>query len=221
VIAQAGTSPPGRALAARVGEAIFNFAQTIEEGRELRSDLHERMAEYGREPTDARFLPDVTLLIGRTRDEIDERLGRLDELVDVDRLLPDLSRFIGIDLAAHPLDGPVPEAPLSAGGQTMQRTLVRAAESEQLTIRQLAERFARSIGHFVAGTPTEVADLMEGWMRAGAADGFVIRIADPEPSLDAFVDLVVPELQRRGIFRTEYSGATFREDLGLPRPPSR
>ncbi|HET6509001.1 MAG TPA: NtaA/DmoA family FMN-dependent monooxygenase [Baekduia sp.] len=218
VIAQAGASGPGKALAARVGDVVFGMPLTIAAAREFRTTLKEMAAGNGRDPEQVKYLPDLTILLGRTRDEVDARLAQLDGLVDIDRLLPDLSRFLAVDLSQHPLDGPVPEPEKTAGGQTVQAVLLQRAHEEDLSIRQLVQHFARTVGLFHAGTPQSLADFMQEWQEAGAADGFVVRIADPEPSLTYFAELVVPELQRRGLFRSNYEGATLRENLGLSRP---
>jgi FMN-dependent oxidoreductase (nitrilotriacetate monooxygenase family) len=218
VIAQAGSSGPGMALAARVADAVFGMRLTVESARDFRDQLRAKAADEGRDPDQVKYLLDVTLLLGRTQEEVDARLAQLDALVDVDGLLPDLSRFLGIDLAQYPLDGPVPQPEQTSGGQTVQRVLLETAEAEKLSIRQLVQHFARTAGLFRAGTAHAVADFMQTWMEAGAADGFVLRIADPDPTLEYVADLLVPELQRRGIFRTDYTGQTLRDDLGLPRP---
>ena len=218
VIAQAGSSGPGMALAARVADTVFAMQLTIESAKAFREKLRGLAAEQGRDPEKVTVLADLSLLVGRTEAEVSARLAQLDALVDIDALLPDLSRFLGIDLSGHPLDGPVPVPDVTAGGQTVQRVLLERAQTEQLTVRQLVQQFARTVGLFTAGTPEQVADFMQEWLEAGACDGFVLRVADPDPSLENIADHLVPELQRRGIFRDSYTGPTLRDDLGLPRP---
>lgn len=126
------------------------------------------------------------------------------------------------DLEKYPLDGPVPEMPETNGPLSRQRLLLEAARRDRLTLWELCLLNAGPRGHLMAvGTPTQIADVMEHWFRNGAADGFNVMPAWLPGSLNDFVDMVIPELQRRGLFRTEYEGMTLRENLGLPRPANR
>ena len=133
-----------------------------------------------------------------------------------------LSDIVALDLRSFPLDGPLPEVPLSNSQQGRQQMVVEMARSENLTIRQLYKRVATARGHRVAvGTATDIADALEEWYRGGAADGFNIMPQVLPAGLNEFVELVIPELQRRGLFRTRYEGRTLRENVGLPRPGNR
>lgn len=223
VIAQAGASAPGKALAARVADIVFGIGSTIEAARQGREELRAAVAERGRDADQVKYLTELILLIGRTEEEVDAKVKELDDLVDVEAMLPDVSRYMGVDLSAHPLDGPVPEPPLTDGGRGVQRTMLERARSENLTIRQLIQVHTRSGGaaRLLTATPVQVADFMESWFEAGAVDGFVLRFADPEDSMVQFVESVVPELQRRGLYHEEYEDGTLRDQLGMARPRDR
>jgi alkanesulfonate monooxygenase len=221
VLAQAGTSPAGRALAARIGELIFAIPQTMGDATRVRAELRALAEGFGRDPDHLKYLPDLHLLLAPTQTEAEERLGSLDAYADPLDSLPELSRLVGVDLGEYPLDGLLPdEIPQTEGFQTWQQHYVSLARSERLTIRQLAIRFAQFPSPVIAGTPESVADRMEEWLTTGAADGFMLRPSQLR-ALDDFVELLVPELQRRGIYHSEYEGTTLRENLGIPRPPGR
>ena len=125
------------------------------------------------------------------------------------------------DLSGYDLDGPVPE-PVDPEMRSRAKVMLDLARRENLTIRQLYLAASSGRGHrSVVGTPAQIADTMQTWMEAGAADGFNIIPASLPGGIEDFVELVVPELQSRGVFRTEYEGSTLRENLGLRRPRSR
>jgi alkanesulfonate monooxygenase SsuD/methylene tetrahydromethanopterin reductase-like flavin-dependent oxidoreductase (luciferase family) len=127
----------------------------------------------------------------------------------------------GIDLSAYDLDGPLPDFEGNKVRMSNPPALVKLARREGLTLRGLAMRFAAARGHFLLkGTPQSIADRMEEWFKAGACDGFIYMPVTLPHALNDFVDLVIPELQRRGLFRREYETRTLREHLGLPRPES-
>ncbi|MEA2909514.1 MAG: hypothetical protein QOJ15_1595, partial [Bradyrhizobium sp.] len=156
------------------------------------------------------------------RDEAQEKFDRLQALIHPELGVAALSDIVGLDLTPFPLDGPLPEVPLSNTQQGRQKVVVDMARSENLTIRQLYKRVATARGHRVAvGTASDIADAREDWYRGGAADGFNIMPQVLPAGLNEFVGLVIPELQRRGLFRTRYEGRTLRENVGLPRPGNR
>lgn len=220
VLIQSGSSPAGRELAAATGDVVFAAHQTLEEAREFYADVKAKAEAHGRQPRDLKILVGVFPYVGRTRREAEEKRQRLQEAVDPIVGLSLLSgQLSNIDLSRYPLDGPLPEVPASNAGQGRRQLLVDLAKREGLSIRELYLRVAGGRGHLeVVGTPGDVADELEAWFRKRGADGFNIMAPYLPGGLEDFVDLVIPELQRRGLFRTEYAGQTLREHLGLPRP---
>lgn len=220
VIVQAGSSDDGQELAAATAEVVFTAQQTLAEGQAFYSGLKQRVVQAGREADSVKIMPGVFPIIGRTEEEAQHKLEELQSLIDPVIGLGLLSAFLGnIDFSKHPLDGPVPELPQTEGWQSRQKLFVDLARRENLTLRQLYQRVAIARGHrVVVGTPERIADQLEDWFVGGAADGFNILAPTLPLGLEAFVDQVVPELQRRDLFRTEYSGSTLREHLGLARP---
>ena len=186
------------------------------------ADLKGRMARYGRNPDHLKIMPGLSITVGRTHDEAVEKQEQLDELLHPDVGLSLLSTRIGHDLTGFPLDGPLPELPENKVIGSRSDVAIAMARSKNMTIRQLYQWFARQRGHagFV-GTPTEVVDQMEQWFNEGACDGFNFLAPVFPIGLNDFVDLVVPEMQRRGLYRTAYEGPTLRDILGLPMPQSR
>ncbi|HYN94748.1 MAG TPA: LLM class flavin-dependent oxidoreductase [Pilimelia sp.] len=224
LLVQAGSSEDGKDFAARYAEAVFTAQQTLADGQAFYADLKARTAAAGRDPEQIKILPGIAPVIGATEAAAQQLAEELADLIVPDYALSQLSGILGVDLFAHPLDGPLPPLP---GEETVQlhqsryRLVVELARRERLTIRQLIGRLGGGRGHrVVAGTPTMIADQIELWFTAGAADGFNIMPPYLPGGLTDFVDQVVPELQHRGLFRTEYTGATLREHYGLPRPTS-
>lgn len=222
VIAQAGSSEDGRALAAEIGEVIFSAARDFETSLAFTTDIKERAVRAGRDPDQVLVLPALTAFVAPSRAQAEDEHRELAALLHPRVALADLEYFLGgVDLSANDLDGPLPELPTSNQASRSGRELIIAlAAQEGLTIRQLAERVSRS-EDAVVGTPADIADHIEEWFTAGAADGFNVAFPYLPTSLTRFTSLVVPELQRRGLFRTEYRGRTLRENLGLDRPRSR
>lgn len=221
VIVQAGSSEPGRELAAQTAEVIFCAWQTYEEANTFYRDIKGRLSKYGRRPDELKVMPGISPVIGRTQREAEERHQQLQELIHPAVGLNILERYIpGVDLSKLDLDGPPPAFASSTNGNKSRLQLVtELAHREGLTMRQVYQRLAGARGHWVVvGTPESIADQMEHWFRNEAADGFNVMPPVLPSSLREFVDLVVPELQRRGLFRTEYEGKTLRENLGLARP---
>src|SRR6185503_18984207 len=222
VIVQAGQSDAGRELAARTAEVLFTVQQQLAPAKAFYADLKARVARCGRSPDSLKIMPGVVTVVGRTRDEAQEKFDRLQALIHPELGVAALSDIVGLDLTPFPLDGPLPDVPLSNSQQGRQQMEVEMARSENLTIRQLYKRVATARGHRVAvGTATDIADALEEWYCGGAADGFNIMPQVLPAGLNEFVELVIPELQRRGLFRTRYEGRTLRENVGLPRPGNR
>ena len=222
VIVQAGQSDDGRDLAAETAEVTFTVQQDLDAARAFYADIKRRAAAYGRPPHAIKVLPGVMTVIGETRAEAAEKYERLQSLLSPELAVKDLSSHFGFDLSAYPLDGPVPEPAPDVEQKGRVKVMVDLARRENLTIRQLYKRVYGQRGHrVVVGTPFEVADALESWFRAGAADGFNILPLTFPRGLQDIVDLLIPELQRRGLFRKEYEGKTLRENLGLPFPENR
>ena len=226
VIFQAGSSEAGRELAARTAEGVFTPQHTLAGAQEFYRDLKGRMAKYGRPPEALKIMPGLNAIVARTAREADEKHRYLQSLIHPDVGLELLSNALGgFDLSEYDIDGPLPDIPDHWGvmtGQTSLRNVVGWAREEGLTIRQLYERFAGASGQrTLKGSPVEVADDMEKWFLGYGVDGFLVQPAYLPGGLDDFVDLVIPELQSRGLFRSDYDGTTLRDNLGLERPSSR
>jgi N-acetyl-S-(2-succino)cysteine monooxygenase len=220
VVVQAGASEDGRALAARTAEVIFVAHQTFDEAKAFYADIKGRLPAFGREPDDVKIMPGIFPVVGRTQQEAEEKFEQLQSLVDPVVGVALLSTVVGVDLSGHDVDGPIPELPETNGPKSRQHLLVDLARRDRLTIRQLYLRIAGARGHQqVVGTPKSIADQLQQWFEEGGADGFNIMAPWFPGGLAEFIELVQPELRRRGLFRTEYEGRTLREHLGLKRPP--
>ncbi|MBK3397004.1 MULTISPECIES: LLM class flavin-dependent oxidoreductase [Methylobacterium] len=219
VLVQAGSSGPGKDLAARTAEIVFTANQTLEEAVDFTRDLKGRMARFGRQPDDLKVMPGLFPVVGRSESEAREKFEELQALIDPVVGLALLSRMVGHDLSGHDPDGPVPELPESEGLKSRQQLMLDLARREGLSLRRLYLRIAGARGHSqIVGTPAQIVDEMEARFRAGGADGFNIMPPTLPGGLDDFIELVLPELRRRGLFRTEYEGTTLRSHLGS-RPP--
>ncbi len=215
VFAQAGNSETGRDFAARHAEMIYAAAQFIEDAQAFYADVKARVVGYGRDPDTLKVMPGLSFTIAGSLQEAQDKFAALEEAVDFSGDL----NLMGHDVSAYPLDGPLPDLPEPENGKGRWRQLTALARRENLTIRQLFLRFNAVRGHrVVLGTATDIADAMQDWFERGAADGFNLIPPLLPSSLEDFVDQVVPELQRRGLFRKEYEGTTLREHLHLPRP---
>lgn len=223
VLVQAGASDTGRELAARTAELVFTAQSTFEQGREFYSDVRSRLARHGRAQDEIKIMPGFYPVVGSTEAEAREKFDYLQSLIQPSVGLAVLGHTIGVqDLEKYPLDGPVPEMADTNGPLSRQRLLLEAARRDKLTLWQLCLLNAGPRGHLMAiGTPSQIADVMEHWFLNSAADGFNVMPAWLPGSLNDFVEMVIPELQRRGLFRKEYEGMTLRENLGLPRPQNR
>jgi alkanesulfonate monooxygenase SsuD/methylene tetrahydromethanopterin reductase-like flavin-dependent oxidoreductase (luciferase family) len=179
------------------------------------------MERIGRPREHLKILPGVLVIVGETEAEAEEKKARLDGLVHPDSGIPNLSMRLGTDASGFDLDAPLPEIPETNASRSGRQTLVELARRENLTVRQLAQLVGGYGGLQMVGTPAMIADQMEAWLSAEACDGFNVMFPYVPGGLDDFVGRVVPELQRREIFRREYEGRTLRENLGLPRPRNR
>jgi FMN-dependent oxidoreductase (nitrilotriacetate monooxygenase family) len=219
VLVQAGASESGMELAAETAEVVFAAQATLEGARTFYANVKSRMAKFNRDPSQLKIMPGLAVTVGRTEDEAKEKFERMQSYIYPDVGVGFLSTRIGFDLRGYPLDGPLPELPKNDVAASRADVVVAMAKKENLTIRQLYERFAGARGHLeIVGTPVQIADRMQEWVEAEAADGFNVILPYFPGGLNDFVDLVIPELQRRGIFRTEYESATLRGNLGLQPP---
>ena len=223
VIAQAGSSDAGRDLAARTADVVFTAQTRIDEAKAFYADIKKRAAAYGRAPDDIKIMPGLTPVLGRTMDEAKANYDYLQSLMPDDVALLSLSHISGgLDLTKFPLDGPLPELPPSNAAKARQALVVKTARDNNMTLRQIARHTAAGTGHRVlVGTPQYMADEIETWLKEEAVDGFNIVCNHYPKPFEDFCTEVVPELQRRGIFRTEYEGTTLRENLGLKVPENR
>jgi alkanesulfonate monooxygenase len=218
VIVQAGASEAGRQLAAETAEVIFASAATLADGQAFYADVKRRTERAGRNPDHLKVLPGALVVVGETAAEARAHRQHLDSLVHFDSAIGELSVRLGTDASGFDPDGPLPEIPETNASRSGRQTLVDLARREGLTVRELAQRTGGYGGLSFVGTPAMIADEMQDWLEQRGCDGFNVMFPYMPAGLDAFVDGVVPELQRRGIFRTEYEGTTLREHLGLPRP---
>jgi FMN-dependent oxidoreductase (nitrilotriacetate monooxygenase family) len=222
IVVQSGSSEPGQQLAARTADVVFTAQQSLESARAFYRELKGRLASFGRQPESLAIMPGFLPVLGGTEKEARDKLGLLDGWTDQSKVIPMLSDRLGHDVSGYDLDGPLPELPASEQLQSRAKLLTDAARRDNLTLRQLAQMVATGRGHAVmCGTPEQIADRMEQWFREGGADGFNVMPAYFPGGLDEFASGVIPILQKRGLFRTEYEGATLREHFGLPRPPGR
>lgn len=220
VIVQAGSSEPGRELAGRFAEVIFTAHQDLASAQEFYHDVKSRLTKYGRTPEEVLILPGVCAFVGKTEAEAREKYEQVTKLIRPEAGLALLSGLTGgWDLSTYDLDGPLPDLPETESQTSRRALIIDIAQKNNYSIRQLYEWIAGVRGHWqLIGTVEQVADQLQEWFENGAADGFNVLPPTTPGGLNDFVDLVVPELQRRGLFRTEYEGKTLRENLGLARP---
>ncbi len=221
VIVQAGASESGRQLAAETAEAVFTAQADIATGQAFYADVKGRMEKAGRDRDHMKILPGCLVVVGDSLDEAREKRALLDSLVHYDSAIASLSIALGNDASGFDPDGPLPEIPESNASKSGRERAIKLAQRENLTVRPLAQRLGGYSGLAMLGTPAMIADEMEEWLVTEASDGFTVMFPYLPGGLDDFVDRVVPELQRRGLFRREYEGVTMRENLGLPRPENR
>jgi FMN-dependent oxidoreductase (nitrilotriacetate monooxygenase family) len=222
VIIQAGGSRPGQELSARSADIVFSVVNGDPVAAKTSYDsLKSRVVANGRAPSDVALLPGVMPIIGETDEQAREELARLQAWLNNPNAMTLVSERLGFDISSYPLDGPIPVFPeKTERSQTFSKILIETARRENMTLRDLYNMTAAARGHWVLpGSPKRIADVLEDWFVSGRADGFMIQPAYFPGAFDAFVDQVVPELERRGVFRREYSGSTLRDHLGIARPP--
>ncbi len=219
VIVQAGASEAGRQLAAETAEVIFAAQATLDAGQRFYTDMQARLATVGRAPASLKILPGAFVVVGESVAEAREKRAKLDSLVHFESSIASLSIALGHDASGFDPDAPLPPIPTSNASHSGRERAVELAEREQLTVRQLAQRLGGYSGLAFVGTPQTIADEMQEWLETRGSDGFNILFPYLPEGLNDFVERVIPELQRRGIFRREYEGSTLRENLGLKRPP--
>jgi alkanesulfonate monooxygenase len=221
VLVQAGVSEDARAFASEFAEVVFTGHLTIEMAKPYYAEVKRHLPEFGRRPDDVKIMPGLIPLVGRTEAEANEKFEYLNALIDPVVASEYLSMLLKTDLSNVPFDKPFPEIDMPPNASWSFHNWIDLAKRERLTHRQLAIRAARGRMNVIKGTPQQIADYMEDWFRQEACDGFNICPPYLPGAFTEFVDMVIPELQRRGLFRTEYEGRTFRDNLGLRRPESR
>ncbi len=221
LIVQAGASEAGKQLAAETAEMVFCSHRNLADGQAFYSDVKGRAKAAGRDPDHVKILPGALVVVGDSEDEAREKRALLDSLVHYDSGIASLSISLGHDASEFDPDGPLPDVPETNASKSGQERVKKLAREEGLTVRQLAGRLGGYSGNAFVGTARTVAEEMETWVMEGGSDGFNVMFPYLPAGLDDFVDKVVPELQRRGVYRTAYEGATLRENLGLPRPSNR
>jgi FMN-dependent oxidoreductase (nitrilotriacetate monooxygenase family) len=216
----AGQSEEGRELAAQHADCLFAVTNTKAAGQAFYADIKGRLDKYGRRPDALRILPGAAAFVGHSEAEADELYEELQALIAPELGVPYLSKLVEMDLSPFPIDGKLPDLSAEVAGiASFRQAIAGMAARDDLTIRQTYERVLPSMGHVVfKGDAKQVADQMEDWYTSNACDGFNITMPVMPRSLNDFVTLVIPELQRRGLFRTEYEGETLREVMGLPVP---
>lgn len=224
VVVQAGSSEVGRDLAARTAEVVFTAQTSLASAQAFYTDLKGRLAAYGRRPESLKIMPGVLIVVAETEALAKEKFESFQDLVEPHVGVALLGRMLGnFDLSGYPPDGPLPELPLTDSGQRSRQVLLtELAARENLNLAQLGRRIAGGRGHYsLIGTPGQIADELQNWFEQGAADGFNVLVPHLPGGLEDVARLLVPELQRRGLFRTEYEGSTLRENLGLQRPANK
>ncbi len=225
VLAQAGASETGKNFAAATAEIVFTPAQNLREAQSFYQDLKGRMPKFGRQPDELKIMPGLNPVVGRTEAEARDKHDYLQSLIH-----PDVGRELlswdlgGIDLSDVPVDQELPYERIKGtlGSTSTLDRIVEMAKAEKMTVRDLYRRYGGARGQqTLVGDPKMIADHMEDWFLNHGVDGFLIQPSVSPAGFRDFVELVVPELQRRGVFRTEYEGRSLRENLGLARPASR
>ena len=221
VIVQAGQSEPGKQLAAETAEVVFAAPRELATAKALYADIKGRMQAIGRDPGHLKILPAAMIVVGDTVEDAKAKRATLDSLVHYDSAIASLSIALGHDASGFDPDAPLPDIPDTNASKSGRAEVLRLAHQENLTVRQLAQRYGGYAGLAFVGTAKTIADEMELWLQEKGADGFTCVFPFLPQGLDDVAEKLVPELQRRGLFRTEYEGSTLREHLGLPRPKNR
>jgi FMN-dependent oxidoreductase (nitrilotriacetate monooxygenase family) len=223
VLFQAGSSEAGKAFASRQADAIFTNQRVLEDAIPFYQDVKQRAAAHGRNPDELLILPGCSPIVGQTPEQAEAKYQEIAGLVNMDAALLYLGRYFNdIDFAQFPLDEPFPDLGNFArnGWESTTDKIKKSAREKHLTLRQVALQ-ATTPRHPFIGTPEYIADTMQAWLKAGAADGFILSGAVLPDGLVDFADHVIPILQKRGLFRTAYEADTLRGNLGLPKPANR
>lgn len=219
VIVQAGQSEPGRQLAAETAEVVFCSPRDLESAKALYADIKSRVTAAGRDREHLKILPAAMIIVGDTLEDAKAKHLELDSFVHYDSAIASLSIALGTDASGFDPDGPLrTEIPETNASKTSRAGVLKLAADEKLTVRQLAQRYGGYSGLTFVGTPQSIADELETWLKEDAADGFTVVFPFLPQGLDAVAERLIPELQRRSLFRHDYEGSTLREHLGLPRP---
>lgn len=220
IILQAGGSGPGQELAAKSADVVFSVTQDLEEARAFYRSVKDRLPNYGRAEDSMVILPGVMPIVGRTEREAHDKLAALQGFISETNALSLLSDRFGIDMSVYDLDGPIPaDLKPSDNYHAFAKVMLDKARRENMRLRDVYNLMAAARGHWVlCGTPEYIADTLEAWFTTGAADGFNIMPSHFPDGLTDFVDMVVPILQQRGLYRTEYEGNTLRDRMGFERP---
>ncbi|KAI1771231.1 Nitrilotriacetate monooxygenase component A/pristinamycin IIA synthase subunit A [Hypoxylon cercidicola] len=222
VIVQAGQSEPGRQLAAETAEVVFCAPRTLEAGKEFFKDIKGRLPAAGRDRDDMKLLPAAFIVIGDTVEEAQAKRLKLDSLVHYESSIASLSISLGCDASTFDPDSPLPtDLPETNASKSGREGVLKLAATEGLTVRQLAQRYGGYSGLAFVGTVETVADEMEQWLVQEGSDGFNVVFPFLPQGLDDVVERLIPELQRRGLFRKDYEGPTLRDHLGLKRPSNK
>src|SRR5215813_2645642 len=221
VIVQAGASDAGRQLAAETAEVVFAAGSNLAGAQRFYADVKGRAERAGRNPDHLKILPGALVIVADTVEEARAKRARLDSLVHYDSAIASLSIALGQDASGFDPEGPLPPIPETNASKSGRERVIELAKRENLNVRQLAQRLGGYGGLAFVGTPATIANEMEQWLVERGSDGFNIMFPYLPQGLDDFVERVVPELQRRGLFRREYPGSTLRDTLGLPRPANR
>lgn len=224
VIVQSGSSDQGREHAARWGELIFTAQISLEHAQAFYADVKSRLARYGRGSEEIKIAPGVFFILGRTEAEARENEAQLNAFVDVPKAAERLAVRLGFDPVDLSLDQPldlqrIKKSAEVNGARSRHDIILDLIRRDKLSLRTLSHRLAGGRGHFhFVGTPLQLADHIETWFEGRAADAFNLMPSVYHRDFPLFIEQVVPELQRRGLFRTAYAGSTLRENLGLKRP---
>jgi alkanesulfonate monooxygenase len=222
VIVQAGASEAGRQLAAETAEAVFTAQSDIAAGQQFYADVKTRMEKIGRAREHMKILPGCFVVVGDTVEQAQAKRAKLDSLVNYANAIASLSIALGHDASKFDPNRPLPDdIPESNASKSGRERAIALGRRENLTVRQLAQRLGGYSGLAMVGTAQTIADQMEEWLETQASDGFTVMFPYLPGGIDDFVEQVVPELQRRGLFRRDYEGVTLRDHLGLPHPKNR
>jgi FMN-dependent oxidoreductase (nitrilotriacetate monooxygenase family) len=219
VVLQAGGSDAGQALAARTADVVFSVVQDMDESKAAYASLKKRLPSFGRTAQDVTVLPGVMPIVGRTEKEAFEKLNTLQSFISESNAIAILSDRFGQDMSAYDLDGPIPDIALPDSYHSFASVMLAKARRENMTLRDIYNLTAAARGHWVlCGSATSIADTLQQWFDEYAADGFNVMPPYFHEGFEDFVELVVPILQERGLYRTDYEGTTLRDHLGLKRP---